>query len=121
MIWECVFHPATNPAPNALPPSTMGNLILLLPLLAVMSLLVSAKIGRLRTLDRALGDMTYPLYLYHEVVLILALTFTTGYSYSILILSMIASLAFAAAMTAAIDPTISRFRDRVRGVRLATT
>jgi len=49
-----------------------------------------------RVFDRACGELSYPLYLYHQNVIIVALSLTTGYSY----------------------PAVNQVRDIVRGRRL---
>jgi peptidoglycan/LPS O-acetylase OafA/YrhL len=121
MVWQNVMQPTPNPAPDAVAASVAGSLILLQLLLAMMTLLACMKLKGWRSLDRRLGDMTYPLYLYHEIVLIIALTFSDRYSYAVLSAGILGSVALAAILTATVDPTISRYRDKVRGLKLEAT
>jgi peptidoglycan/LPS O-acetylase OafA/YrhL len=120
MLFHCAWMTAVNPPAGATPGSLIGNLALLVVLLAVTTVLATATRRRRQALDRYLGDFTYPLYLYHEVILILVLTFSVAYSYTLLFAAMCISLGFAALMAAAVDPAVARYRDRVRGVSLVS-
>jgi peptidoglycan/LPS O-acetylase OafA/YrhL len=80
-----------------------------------MTALAFAAIARGRNLDRTLGDLTYPLYLYHEVVLIVILTVTTEYAYSTLAVGFVLSFVTAGVLMALVDPAVTAYRDRVRG------
>jgi hypothetical protein len=62
-----------------------------------------------------LGDLTYPLYLCHEVVLFVILTVTTGYAYSTLAVGFVLGFVIAAILMALIDPAVTLYRDRIRG------
>jgi peptidoglycan/LPS O-acetylase OafA/YrhL len=115
MLWQFVEGQLQIVPIQAIPLSLTGNLIALLILLSMMTALAFAPISKGRNVDRALGNLTYPLYLYHEVVLIVVLTLTTGYAYTTLAITVILSLVTAAAMMALIDPAVTRYRDRVRG------
>jgi peptidoglycan/LPS O-acetylase OafA/YrhL len=103
---------------QGIPLSLTGNLIALIALLALMTGLAFVPISGGRSVDRMLGNLTYPLYLYHEVVLIVVLTFTTLYAYSTLAMGFALSLATAALMMALVDPAMNRYRDRIRGKAL---
>jgi peptidoglycan/LPS O-acetylase OafA/YrhL len=98
-----------------IPPSIIGNLIVFLALLGIMTVLAFAKIAKGRNADRWLGNLTYPLYLYHEDVLVAVLTFTVGYSYGMFAAGILFSLMAAIVLMALVDPAITRYRDRVRG------
>jgi peptidoglycan/LPS O-acetylase OafA/YrhL len=98
--------------------SVIANVAALAILLAVMTRLSVAHIRQFRALDRSLGDLTYPLYLYHEIVLIAALTFFPAYSYGLLFSAMVISLGFAALMATLVDPLVAYYRNMVRGVAL---
>jgi peptidoglycan/LPS O-acetylase OafA/YrhL len=95
--------------------SLTGNLSVFLVLLAITISLAFMPIARGRNIDRALGNLTYPLYLYHEVVLIVILTVTTGYAYTTLALGVVLSFVTAAILAALVDPAVTFYRDRVRG------
>ncbi|MBN8905667.1 MAG: hypothetical protein J0H99_03380, partial [Rhodospirillales bacterium] len=69
-------------------------------------------------IDRFLGTITYPLYLYHEAVFIVAATLTVGYSYVTFTAAIVASLAVAVVAALTLDPFVDRYRDRIRGGRL---
>ncbi len=118
MLWQFVEDQLRTVPLEGIPLSLTGNLIAFLILMTIMTVLAFTPITRGRSLDRLLGNLTYPLYLYHEVVLIVILTFTTGYSYGTLALGFALSLAVAAAMMALVDPAVARYRDRVRGSSL---
>ena len=115
MIWQCVAELRTPGPIQAIPSSMQGSLIVLLALLSVMTMLAFATIAKGRSTDRTLGNLTYPLYLYHEDVLVVVLTFTTGYSYWVLAAGILLSLLTAMIFVALVDPLVTRFRDRVRG------
>jgi peptidoglycan/LPS O-acetylase OafA/YrhL len=95
-----------------------GQLLLLGSLLAALTLLSFVRVEAGRTLDRYLGNLTYPLYLYHEAVFVLVATVTVGYSYAVFSGAIVLSLLTAAVMMAAVDPMIDRYRDLVRGGRV---
>jgi len=82
MLWQFIEDQARIVPIQGIPPSATGNLIILIALLSIMTALAFAAIARGRNIDRTLGDLTYPLYLYHEVVLIVILTVTTEYAYA---------------------------------------
>ena len=118
MLWQFIEDQVRIVPLQGIPLSLAGNLIALLILMTVMTGLAFAPITRGRGIDRLLGNLTYPLYLYHEVVLIVILTFTTGYSYGTLVAGFALSLATAALMMALVDPAVTRYRDRIRGAAL---
>jgi peptidoglycan/LPS O-acetylase OafA/YrhL len=115
MLWQFIEDQARIVPIQGIPPSATGNLIILIALLSVMTALAFAPIARGRNTDRTLGDLTYPLYLYHEVVLIVILTVTTGYAYSTLTFGFVLSFITAAVLMALVDPMVTAYRDRVRG------
>ena len=80
-----------------------------------MSALAFASIAKGRAIDRTFGDLTYPLYLYHEDVLVVILTVTTGYAYSTLAAGFVLSFVTAAILMRLVDPAVTRYRDKVRG------
>ena len=100
---------------QGIPLSITGNLIILIALLGAMSALAFASIAKGRAIDRTFGDLTYPLYLYHEDVLVVILTVTTGYAYSTLAAGFVLSFVTAAILMMLVDPAVTRYRDKVRG------
>jgi peptidoglycan/LPS O-acetylase OafA/YrhL len=120
MLWQFVEDQIRVVPIQGIPLSLTGNLIALLILLTIMTTLAFAPITRGRSVDRTLGNLTYPLYLYHEVVLIVVLTFTTGYTYAVLALGFGLSLATSVVMMAMVDPAVTRYRDRIRGKALVS-
>jgi peptidoglycan/LPS O-acetylase OafA/YrhL len=75
--------------------------------------------GNFQRQDSRIGAITYPLYMYHLVVLILATSYTDAeYSYGSFVIGMIGSIVLAVVMASVIDPLIDRYRDRIRGLQL---
>ena len=68
--------------------------------------------------DNLAGGLTYPLYLYHYVVLIIVTSMFTNETSIPFIFGMLVSVAFSVAMSRAIDPAIDGWREKVRGRRL---
>jgi peptidoglycan/LPS O-acetylase OafA/YrhL len=118
MLFQCAWATGIGLPGGIFPRPVIGNVSALAILLAVMTILSIAHIRQFRALDRSLGDLTYPLYLYHEVVLIAALTFFPAYSYGLLFSAMVISLGFAALMAKLVDPLVAYYRNLVRGVAL---
>ena len=115
MLWQFVEDQLRIVPIQGIPLSLTSNLITLLILLSVMTVLAFAPMSKGRKVDQALGNLTYPLYLYHEIVLIVVLTLTTGYAYTTVAITVVLSFITAAAMMALVDPAVTRYRDRVRG------
>jgi peptidoglycan/LPS O-acetylase OafA/YrhL len=91
------------------------QIVMLFLLLAVMIGLTFANLDKFRRLDRLLGDLTYPLYMWHMDVRVVVLSVTAGFSYVVLFLGLGASLFVACIAHAIVDPAMTRFRDFVRG------
>ena len=94
-----------------------------LPLLAVLLLLFAwlARAGRVpwrRHLDRRLGDLSYPLYLNHYVIGIVASSLARRESIGLFAVAMIGAVGLAALAERLVDRPLRRFRDRVRAVTL---
>jgi len=87
-----------------------------------IAFLALARVGRLgatwRRLDRAAGDLSYPLYLNHYVVGILFYDVTPARSLGIFTLAAVASVAFAWTMMHIVETPLKRMRNRVRGTSL---
>jgi hypothetical protein len=88
---------------------------LLAGLIGLMTFLAYRTAGSAERFDRWAGDLTYPLYLWHLNVMIVALSITTGYTLAGLAGTVIASLVVAWALRCLIDPLVDRARDAVRG------
>jgi len=84
-------------------------------LLGLLTVLALSPMRRFKAEDRYLGDLTYPLYLYHQDVIIAVLSLTASYSYGSFGAAIIASILMALALRHMLDPLIDRLRDRVRG------
>jgi peptidoglycan/LPS O-acetylase OafA/YrhL len=87
-------------------------------LLTVMIFLACNRFARFRQADRFLGEITYPLYMYHVNVLVFLLSMTAGYHYGIYLAGMVLSVLVAYAVSATLDPLVNRLRDRIRGRRV---
>jgi peptidoglycan/LPS O-acetylase OafA/YrhL len=115
MIWQFIVDQLRTVPIQGIPLSLTGNLTVLLVLLSIMTVLAFAQIPKGRAIDRMLGNLTYPLYLYHEDALIVVLTLTTGYAYTTLAMGVVLSFLTAAILMAIVDPAVTLYRDRVRG------
>ena len=118
MLWQYLAHPPVVPMPGAPPMSVWPNLAVLTVLMVVLVILSIVRLPRMRSTDKVLGSLTYPLYLYHEDVLVIVLTFTTGYGYGVFVAAMAASVIGASLMTVIVDLLVDRYRDRLRGRKL---
>jgi peptidoglycan/LPS O-acetylase OafA/YrhL len=115
MVWVFVQDQLRIVPIQGVPLSVSCNLAALLILLSLMAGLAFATIPWGQKTDQKLGDLTYPLYLYHEVVLIVILTLSPGYAYTTLALGILLSFMAAAAIMKLVDPVMTRYRDQVRG------
>jgi peptidoglycan/LPS O-acetylase OafA/YrhL len=84
-------------------------------LLGLLTILALSRTRRFKAEDRYLGDLTYPLYLYHQDVIIAVLSLTASYSYGSFGAANIASVLMALALRHMLDPLMGGLRDRVRG------
>jgi peptidoglycan/LPS O-acetylase OafA/YrhL len=109
MVWQYLVNSLTVPL------SFWADLAILAALMAMLTTLSVVHTPKLRRTDQVLGSFTYPLYLYHEDVLVFVLTCTAGYSYGVFAGAMAASMIVACLMTGAVDSLVNRYRDRVRG------
>ena len=90
---------------------------ILAALIGVMTWLAFRTTTR-RAFDRACGEVSYPLYLYHQSFIILVLSLTTGYSYPAFATGIALSLLASYGLAQVVDPAVNRLRDIVRGGRL---
>ncbi len=86
-------------------------------LVGVMAWLAFRTGGR-HTLDRACGELSYPLYLHHQNVLVLMISLTTGYSYPAFAVGIALSLGASYGLMRLVDPVVNRLRNLVRGTGL---
>jgi peptidoglycan/LPS O-acetylase OafA/YrhL len=94
-----------------------GQFLLLVVLISVMTWL-AVRSGRYRRIDQRCGDLTYPLYVYHENILVLMLSMTAGYSYSITVAAILLAVLASYALMQLVDPGVNRLRDLIRGKRI---
>jgi peptidoglycan/LPS O-acetylase OafA/YrhL len=90
---------------------------ILVLLIGVMTWL-ALKPGERRALDHACGELSYPLYIHHQNILILVISLTTGYSYPMLAFGIVLSLLASYGLMRLVDPAVNRMRDIIRGTRL---
>ena len=93
----------------------------LVGLLLVMIVLAGLKMDRWRRVDSYLGAITYPIYVYHFVILVVVTSAFPTYRYRWFVGGIVLSIIFPALMAEILDPQINRLRDRVRGKRLSTS
>ncbi|WP_407518959.1 acyltransferase family protein [Methylobacterium oryzisoli] len=95
---------------------------MLLAMLAAIAILARCRLAGLlaplRRIDRALGDLTYALYLSHLAVMVLVLSATSGFTLTGYLTGLALSLPVAVGLHALIEPAVSRARDAIRGGRL---
>lgn len=112
IAWHVLSQEARHPVAGYLR-DPAWQFALLLGLLAMLALLGW---GRAHPpADRLLGNLTYPLYMYHAPVLVAVLSLGTGPSTLAMLGGMAVSIAAAVVMYALVDPAILHLRDRVRG------
>jgi peptidoglycan/LPS O-acetylase OafA/YrhL len=105
-------------------PSVTGGaaveiLSLLAGLLALMWLLATVDLPRFRALDRAFGDLSYPLYLLHFPI-IFAVEWKIPGETNRLVAGLAISVAAAIAFVRLVEPPLTRLRDAIRGVPLTS-
>lgn len=88
---------------------------LLVGLVGTIIWLAESRLTRLRSMDEALGRITYPLYVFHPVVEVFILALVPGYSYWVFVIGIALSVAVSCLLQALIDPSVDRIRDAVRG------
>ena len=60
-----------------------------------MMVLARGRITSFRSIDAYCGNLSYPVYLYHQNVLLALLIITAGYSYPVFVLGMLLSAVIA--------------------------
>lgn len=107
-------------------PFTIGSITLLvLASVAVLALTYVVPTGRAKKVDRALGDLTYSLYLNHFAILVVFGSFLTdsrGNAHQnhqgMFLLFLLTSIGFSYLMNFLTEPFTRSLRDRIRGVSL---
>lgn len=77
--------------------------------------------GHPHALDQRCGELSYPLYIHHQNLLILLISLTEGYNYPVFAFGLVASLPVAYGLSRLVDPTINRLRNVIRGGQLQRT
>lgn len=86
-------------------------------LIAAMTWL-ALKPGKPQSFDQKCGELSYPLYIHHQNVLILMISLTAGYSYTVFAIGIVASFVASYGLMLLVDPAVNRLRIIVRGSRL---
>jgi peptidoglycan/LPS O-acetylase OafA/YrhL len=97
--------------------AVMTQYLLLVGLVSVMTWL-AVRSGTYRRIDQRCGDLTYPLYVYHEDIIVLMLSITAGYSNSIMVAAIVLAVLASYGLMRLVDPGVNRLRDLIRGKRL---
>lgn len=96
------------------------QLIILCVLIATFVALATVNSSKFRMVDNQMGKVTYPLYMYHFVILVPSIFLATYFGYNIIVFisGMTASMIFSVLMAKTLDPIVDRVRDLIRGERL---
>jgi peptidoglycan/LPS O-acetylase OafA/YrhL len=73
---------------------------------------------RLRGFDRRAGDLSYPLYIGHGVVVVVLLSLGSPHGWALYIMAIGTSVILAACLHVAAEMPLRRLRDRVRGTQV---
>jgi peptidoglycan/LPS O-acetylase OafA/YrhL len=117
MLWQ---QHARIGVPTWYPRADHAQLVMLVVLVAVFCILSKTEIdksSRWRTIDSRMGDLTFSLYLNHQVALT---AFSIWFKPTLLtfLCGIIASVMFSLIMQMAFEPWIARLRNFVRGRRI---
>jgi peptidoglycan/LPS O-acetylase OafA/YrhL len=100
-------------------PRVLVASLMMLSLPIVLMLLVSLQVSqRTARVDKWFGDLTYPLYLNHYIVLVAIWSLVEQRSWATQVMAMGLALALAYVMKLAVDVPVASLRDWVRGLRL---
>ena len=97
--------------------TVMTQYSILVALIGAMTWL-AFKTGERQASDQACGELSYPLYIHHQNMLILVISLTTGYSYPVFAIGIALSLLASYALMRLVDPAVNRLRDLTRGTKL---
>ena len=120
MAWHFLAQPWQHPAFGYLR-DVPSQFVILFGMIAVLVLLAMVRGRRYQREDSRAGSITYPLYMYHLVILIPVTSLFADYTYPTFIAGMIGSVVFSALMARILDPMVDSLRDRIRGQRLAVS
>jgi len=95
--------------------ATMSSFILIPPLVYFLGKVRTSK--RAAEIDRRFGDLTYPLYLNHFSVLVIAYSLNRRFS-GVTLVVCASSIALSTLLAASIERPPTRMRDRIRGQTL---
>lgn len=99
------------------PRAVLEQYLILITLIGAMTWLASRP-GNPHAFDQRCGELSYPLYIHHQNILILMISLTTGYSYPVFAVGLFVSLAASYGLMRIVDPTINRLRNIIRGGHL---
>ena len=97
--------------------AVFNQYVILAILIAAMTFVASKPGGR-KVFDQECGELSYPLYIHHQNMLILMISLTAGYSYPVFAIGIVASLVVSFGLMRLVDPTVNRLRNAIRGGRL---
>jgi peptidoglycan/LPS O-acetylase OafA/YrhL len=100
-------------------PRVLVASLMMLSLPIVLMLLASLQVSqRTARVDKWFGDLTYPLYLNHYIVLVAFWSLVEQRSWTIQVMAIGLALVLAYVMKLAVDVPVASLRDWVRGLRL---
>lgn len=97
--------------------AVLEQYMLLIAMIGLMTWL-ALKPGNPNAFDQRCGELSYPLYIHHQNMLILMISLTTGYSYPVFAIGLVLSLAASYGLMRLVDPTVNRLRNIIRGGHL---
>jgi peptidoglycan/LPS O-acetylase OafA/YrhL len=106
-----------NPLLIGQPVSPFAPTVILVGCLGIIAATSSLRFGRYRAIDRALGNLTYPLYLNHVTAGVLVLSLCEPGLSAMLIASALA-VVVSLIMDRAVEPISTKWRTRLRGAAL---
>lgn len=95
----------------------VGQYLILAGLIAFMTWLAFKPSDR-HAFDQNCGELSYPLYIHHQNMLIIMISLTAGYSYSVFVVGIALSLMASYGLMRLVDPAVNQLRDIIRGKRL---
>ena len=101
--------------PAITPVYEAGDLMLLLGLIGTIAVLARAVMPALRTADRFLGELSYPLYLNHPLGGVLVASFIPDWGDRRMVLAFVVALGVSYGLYAAVEPLLKKARNAVRG------
>ncbi len=105
-------------ASGLLEPGHAIPILLLLAVPAVLWRLAHIRIDRFTSVDWRLGNLSYPIYLNHWVVIVAMYTLTEGTGFAVQAVSIAASIALSWALMHAVETPLQSVRDKLRGQSL---